>query len=243
MVNEMKENNSFLKGIKDGLPICIGYFAVSFAFGIASVQSGLSWLEALLISMTNLTSAGQVAGVPILACGGSLIELAVAQLVINSRYALMSVAVAQKMSKKVGVVQRLLISFGITDEVFAVSVSKEGNVGKRYMYGLIFTPWLGWSLGTLCGALADNLLPAVVISSLGVAIYGMFIAIVVPVMREEGSVTLCVLLAVMLSCLFHFVPMLQAVPSGFVIIICAVVASGLFSILAPIEVKEDENDD
>lgn len=231
----MKENNSFLKGIKDGLPICIGYFAVSFAFGIAAVQSGLSWLEAILISMTNLTSAGQVAGTPIIAGGGSLIELAVAQLVINSRYALMSVSVSQKLGKSVGFIHRFLIAFGITDEIFAVSVSNEKNVGKRYMYGLIFTPWIGWSLGTLCGALADNLLPAVVISSLGVAIYGMFIAIVVPVMKDERPVALCVLLAVAISCLFRYIPALQVVPNGFVIIICAVIASALFALFAPID--------
>lgn len=239
----MKENNSFTQGIKDGLPICIGYFAVSFAFGIAAVQSGLSWLEALLISMTNLTSAGQVAGTPIIAGGGSLIELAVAQLVINSRYTLMSVAVSQKLSKSIGFIHRFLISFGITDEIFAVSVSNEKYVGRRYMYGLILTPWLGWSLGTLCGALADNLLPEVVISSLGVAIYGMFIAIVVPVMKEEKPVALCVLLAVAISCLFRYVPVLQVVPNGFVIIICAVVASALFAFLVPIDGEEAKDHD
>lgn len=235
----MKENNSFMKGIKDGLPICIGYFAVSFAFGISAARSGLSWLEALLISMTNLTSAGQVAGTPVIAGGGTLVELAVSQLVINSRYALMSVAVSQKLGKSVGLPHRFLIAFGITDEVFAVSVSNEKNVGKRYMYGLILTPWLGWSLGTLCGALADNLLPAVVISSLGVAIYGMFIAIVVPVMKTERPVALCVLLAVAISCLFRYVPVLQVVPNGFVIIICAVIASALFAFLAPVAGEEE----
>ncbi len=237
------ENNSFTKGIKDGLPICIGYFAVSFAFGIAAVQSGLSWLEALLISMTNLTSAGQVAGVPIIASGGSLIELAVSQLVINSRYALMSIAVSQKFGKNVGFLNRLMIAFGVTDEVFAVSISNESNVGKRYMYGLILTPWIGWSLGTLLGALADNILPAVVIAALSVAIYGMFIAIVVPVMKKERSVTSCVLLAVALSCLFQYVPTLRAVPDGFVIIICAVVASAAFAFVAPIEQEEVASDD
>ena len=198
-MNKMKENNSFLKGLKDGLPICIGYFAVSFAFGIAAVQSGLSWLEAMLISMTNLTSAGQVAGTPIIAGGGSLIELAVAQLVINSRYALMSVSVSQKLSKSVGFIQRFFISFGITDEIFAVSVSNEKYVGKRYMYGLISISWLGWSLGTLCGALADNLLPAVVISSLGVAIYGMFIAIITPAAKSNIKVLIAVIVASIIS--------------------------------------------
>lgn len=235
------ENNNFFKGIKDGLPICIGYFAVSFAFGIFAVRSGLSWAEALLISMTNLTSAGQMAGVPIIAGGGTFAELAVSQLVINSRYALMSVSMSQKFGKSVSLLNRFLIAAGNTDEIFAVTVSNPSSVGKKYMYGLILTPWLGWSSGTLLGSLAENILPAIVISSLGVAIYGMFIAIVLPAMKKETRITLCVLFAVALSCLFKYVPFLSSVPSGFVIIICAVVSSAVFALLAPLpETKEAE---
>ena len=121
----MTENNSFFKGIKDGLPICIGYFAVSFAFGISAVGLGLTWVEALLISMTNLTSAGQLAGVPIIAGGGSIIEMAVSQLVINSRYALMSVSLSQKLGESIRLPHRFLVSFGNTDEIFAVSMTNK----------------------------------------------------------------------------------------------------------------------
>lgn len=227
------ENNNFLKGIKDGLPICIGYFAVSFAFGITAVQLGLSWVEAFLISMTNVTSAGQLAGVPILASGGSLIELVVSQLVINSRYSLMSVSLSQKLGKTVSLKNKFLIAFCNTDEVFAVAMSNKSQVGKKYMYGLILTPWLGWSFGTLLGSLANNLLPAIIISSLGVAIYGMFVAIVVPAMKKSSPVTLCVLFSIALSCLFKYVPFLSVVPAGFVIIICAVVSSAVFALIAP----------
>ena len=235
------ENNSFLKGIKDGLPICIGYFAVSFAFGISAVQSGLTWAEALLMSMTNLTSAGQVAGVPIIAGGGSFIELAVSQLVINSRYALMSVSVSQKLSKRVGLLHRFLIAFGNTDEIFAVTMSNKSSVGKKYMYGLILTPWIGWSSGTLLGSLAQNILPAVVISSLAVAIYGMFIAIVLPAMKKSFNITFCVLFAITLSCIFKYAPLLNKVPSGFVIIICAVISSAVFAFIAPTPEKKEED--
>ncbi len=232
------ENNKFSKGITDGLPICFGYLAVSFAFGISAVQGGLSWLEALLISAFNLTSAGQLAGVGVIIGSGSLIEMAVTQLVINSRYSLMSVSLSQKLSDKISLPERLLIAFGNTDEIFAVSVSNKGFVGKRYMYGLILTPYLGWSLGTLLGAVLGNVLPQIVISSLGLAIYGMFIAIVVPVVKKEKATLLCVLGAILLSCLFKYIPLLKIIPSGFVIIICAVIPSLIFAFAAPIDTEE-----
>lgn len=235
----MTENNNFFKGIKDGLPICIGYFAVSFAFGITAVGMGLSWVEALLISMTNLTSAGQLAGAPIIAGGGSLIEMAVSQLVINSRYALMSVSLSQKLGQSVKLRHKLLIAFGNTDENFAVAMSNKDAVGKKYMFGLILTPVLGWTSGTFFGAIADNILPAVVISALGIAIYGMFVAIVVPVMKKQKPVLFCVLLAIALSCAFEYLPILSKIPDGFVIIICAVAASAIFAVISPVPVEKE----
>lgn len=231
------EQNKFTKGITDGLPICIGYFAVSFAFGIAAVQSGLTWLEALLISATNLTSAGQVAGLPIIAGGGSFVEMAVSQLVINSRYSLMSVSLSQKLSDRITLPQRFLIAFGNTDEIFGVSVSNKGTVGPLYMYGLILTPYFGWSLGTLFGAVLGNVLPSIVVAALSVAIYGMFIAIVVPVVKKEINTALCVLFAIAISCAFKFIPILQIIPSGFTVIICAVIPSLVFAFAAPIETE------
>ncbi len=239
----MTENNNFLKGIKGGLPICIGYFAVAFAFGITAVQCGLTWVETLLISVTNLTSAGQLAGVPIIAGGGSLIEMAVSQLVINSRYALMSVSLSQKFGKSVKLPHRFLFSFTNTDEVFAVAMTNKNPVGKKFMFGLSLTPPIGWTLGTLFGAIADNILPAIVISALGVAIYGMFVAIVVPEMKHKKPIRLCVIFAVALSCAFYYIPVLKTIPSGFVIIICAVLASTLFAVAYPIPAEEGQADD
>lgn len=230
----MKEQNSFLTGIKDGIPICLGYLSVSFAFGIFSVESGLSIWEALLISMSCVTSAGQLAGVPIICTGGSFIELAATQLIINLRYSLMSVSLSQKLGKSVKMSDRFLISFVNTDEVFAVSSGKGENVGKRYMYGLILTPYLGWSMGTLLGAVAGNILPAIIISALGIAIYGMFVAIVIPQARKEKSVALCVAVAIALSCAFTYIPFINRLSSGFVIIICSVISSAIFAILSPL---------
>lgn len=235
----MKEHNSFLKGITDGLPICFGYLSVAFAFGIFATQNGLSALEALLISMTNLTSAGQLAAVPIIATGGTLLELAVAQLIINLRYALMSVSLSQKLGKSVRSFDRFIIAFGNTDEVFGVASSKDGNVGRNYLYGLILTPFIGWSTGTILGAVAGNILPASVTSALGIAIYGMFVAIVVPVAKKDHKVAICALIAIALGCAFRFVPFLSGVPSGFVIIICASAASALLALLAPVKTEKE----
>lgn len=238
-------NNSFKKGALDGIPIGIGYLSVSFAFGIFAVQCGLSPLEALLISMTNLTSAGQLAGVPIIASGGSFIELAATELIINSRYALMSVSLSQKLDKKVNFAQRLLIAFGNTDEIFAVSMGNRDKIGNRYFFGLMLAPWLGWSSGTIIGALAGAALPEIITVSLGVAIYAMLVAVVVPKVKEDKYCALCVLLAVALSCLFNFMPLLKSFAEsygGFVIIICAVASAAVMALVHPIKEEETTND-
>ena len=237
----MQEHNSFKQGIKDGIPICLGYLSVSFAFGIFAVSSGLSWVQALLISMTNVTSAGQLAAVPIMISGGSLIELFVSQLVINLRYALMSVSLSQKLGKTVKMRNRFLVSFMNTDEIFAVASGKYGTVGKRYLYGLILTPYLGWASGTFLGAVAGNILPQMVVSALGIAIYGMFIAIVVPVIKVSRATLWCVTGAIALSVIFEFVPLLKTIPGGFKIIICAVTASLFAAYFAPVKDEVNEN--
>ena len=223
---------TFKEGLRDGIPICLGYLSVAFAFGIFCIQSGLSIIEALLISATNVTSAGQLAGVPIIVGGGTLVEMAMTQLVINLRYALMSVSLSQKFGKDISMRDRIIIAFVNTDEVFAVASGKEHKVSKNYMYGLILLPFLGWTSGTLIGAVAGNIFPSVVIASLGVAIYGMFVAIVVPVAKKDKNVLICVCIAMVMSCLLNF---LTQIPSGFVIIICAIVASSIMAYVMPIE--------
>ena len=230
-------------GLRDGLPICFGYFAVSFAFGIFAVSSGLSILEAVFISAFNLTSAGQLAAVPIIAGGGSFIELALTQLVINARYALMSVSLSQRLGSTVKMRHRFLIAFANTDEIFAVSSSKEAHVGLKYMLGLIVTPFLGWTLGTLVGAAAGNILPDMVVVALQIAIYAMLIAVVVPAAKDNGKVAIAALLAIALSCVFYFVPIFKLIPSGFSIIIIAVGVSALMAIFAPLPDEKGENEE
>ena len=241
-MNTNSENNNLRMGIRDGMPICIGYLAVSFAFGISAVGMGLSIWEVVLISMFNLTSAGQLAGVPIIARGGSFFELGLTQLIINLRYSLMSVSLSQRLSQSVRMRDRFLISFANTDEVFAVSMSKDAMLGRKYFYGLILPPFLGWTLGTLFGAVLGNVLPIIIISALGVAIYAMFIAIVVPVMKTDLKTALAVFSAIALSCVFYYTPVLNKIPKGFVIVICAVAISILFALIAPIPEEDLEGE-
>lgn len=232
--------NSFVKGLKDGLPICFGYFSVAFAFGIFAVGQGLSAWQTVAVSLANVTSAGQLAGVPIMVGGLPFLEMAATQLIINLRYALMSVSLSQKVASNVSIVDRLIISFVNTDEVFAVASGCPGMVGRNYLYGLILTPYIGWSFGTAVGAVAGNVLPAIVISALGIAIYGMFVAIVVPAMRKDRAVLGVTFCAVGLSTLFRYAPGLRNLSAGMAIVVCAVAASALFAWLRPLEAEGEE---
>ena len=216
---------SLRQGIRHGIPIGLGYLSVSFAFGMKAVGDGLTVLQAVLISMTNLTSAGQIAALPLMVGGASLAEMALTQLTINLRYALMSLSLSRKLDGSMGTRQRLIFSFANTDEIFAVASSQPGKVGKHYLYGLMLAPWIGWSLGTFLGGAAGTLLPAFVRTALGIAIYGMFLAIILPPARKSRPVRFVVLVAVGLSLCFRYIPGLNTVSSGFVIIICGVLAA------------------
>lgn len=230
----------FKAGIKDGIPICLGYFSVSAAFGVSAVKMGIPAWMAVLMSLTNLTSAGQFAGTTLLASGGSYVELIVTMLIINARYFLMSLSVSQKIDSRFTYPKRLFASFGITDEVFAVSMQKEKELSFTYMVGLIATPVLGWTLGTLSGAVATSLLPEVLSDAMGIALYGMFIAIIVPPARENVNVGFTVLMAIAASCIFAYVPGLNNISSGWAVIIVTLVVSAVAAVMFPIAEKEGE---
>ena len=230
----------FLRGLRDGVPIGLGYLSVSFAFGITAVSRGVPAWIALLISMTNMTSAGQLAGLDLMVIGCAMGEMILTQCVINMRYALMSVSLSQKVDQSVRLRDRFLIAFGNTDEVFAVASGQPGKVGRYYLFGLIVAPYIGWSSGTLLGAVASGLLPESVMAALGIAIYGMFVAIVIPPAKKSRAVAWVLGGAVALSCAFRYIPVLNRVSGGFVIIICAVAAAALGAILAPIADEEQQ---
>jgi predicted branched-subunit amino acid permease len=230
-----KLSNSFSSGIKDGIPIGLGYLSVSFTFGIIAINSGIPIWIAVLISMTNLTSAGQFAGIGLINAGAPYIEMALAQLVINMRYALMSLSLTQKTDKSFNIIHRLILSFGITDEIFAVASGKEHEIGTNYMYGLITIPYLGWATGTLLGAAAGSILPDSISSAMNIAIYGMFLAIIIPPAKKSRPVLLVIIFSVVISFLLHYAPFLNKLSEGFAIIICTIVASGLGAVLYPVK--------
>lgn len=231
--------NSFAKGLKDGITIGLGYFSVSITFGLMAVSMGIPVWAAVLISMTNLTSAGQFASLSIITGGAPLFEMALTQLVINARYFLMSLSLSQKIHGGISTLDRLIISFFNTDEIFAVASAQDGEVGRRYLAGLAVIPYLGWTGGTLIGAVATSFLPESVAAALGIAIYGMFMAIIIPPAKKSRSVLLVVIVSAVLSCLFKWIPVLNTVSSGFVIIICALASATVGALVAPI--KEEEN--
>ena len=233
------KNTDINKGLKDGLPIGLGYFSVSFAFGLSTVTAGFAIWQALLISMTNLTSAGQLAGVTLMAAIAPFAEIALAQLVINIRYSLMSISLSQKLDNSFTLLDRFFLSAFITDEIFAVA-SSYPSISRKYMRALAVLPYIGWTSGTLAGAVLGQILPADLVSSLGIAIYGMFIAIIIPPAKKSKAVLGVVLTAATLSCLIKYTPISNYISEGFSIIICAIVTATLFAVLCPVKEKEDD---
>lgn len=214
----------------------LGYLSVSFGFGITAVSKGISALWASLISLTNLTSAGQAAGVDIIAAGGALLEMVLVQITINMRYSLMALSLSQKLDKRFTTPHRLAVSYGITDEIFAVCSAQDGLLTPAYMYGMIFVATLGWTAGTVMGAMAGQLLPAAVSGAMGLVLYGMFIAIVIPPCKKERGVLIVSLAAVAMSLVFKYV--FTAVSGGFAMIVCAIAASALGALLFPVKTDE-----
>lgn len=235
-MNTKKE--SFLKGIQDGIPIALGYFAVSFTFGIMGVSGGLGIWQTTLISLTNLTSAGQFAGLGIILAGGSYFEMMLTQLIINLRYCLMAFSISQKLRRDETWLHKFGVAFGITDEIFGVSVLQQGKVSAFYNYGAMCVAIPGWTIGTLIGAISGDVLPEMLVSALSIAIYGMFLAVIIPPAKKSRAVFLVVLAAMAVSSVFATVPVLKQVSSGFVIIITTLLVAGLAAVISP--VKEEE---
>ena len=227
----------YFKGLLDGVPIALGYLSVSFGFGILAVRSGLTALASVVISATNLTSAGQAAGIAIIAAGGSFFEMALTQLVINLRYGLMSISLSQKLDDTFNTPRRLLVAYGITDEIFAVASAQKGLLTARYMYGLISISTLGWCTGTLLGASAGQFLPESVTNAMGIVLYAMFIAIVIPPAKKSRGVLAVASSAAVCSMLFKY--LLPQVTGGFAIIFSAIIAAIAGALVFPVSDDEE----
>ena len=230
---------SYFRGVRAGVPIGLGYLSVSFGLGILAVSMGLSAWQAVLISMVTLTSAGQLSGIHTMCVPGQYMEMLVSQLTINIRYSFMSICLSQKTDPKFKGIYRLLLGFFMTDEIFAVA-STEKSVSRSYFLGLAAAPYIGWAGGTLLGALLGDVLPERVMGALCLAIYAMFVAIIVPQIRAEKTLGLIVGVSVLLSALFYYLPVLNGISSGLSVTVCAIVAAVLGAWFFP---KKDEEDD
>ncbi|MBQ6170252.1 MAG: AzlC family ABC transporter permease [Ruminococcus sp.] len=231
--------NNFLRGMSHGIPICLGYLSVSFGFGILAVsKAGLSVFQASIISASNLTSAGQKAGIDVIAAGGTIIEMILLQLTINIRYSLMALSLSQKLDKRFTTPHRLMASYGITDEIFAVCSAQKTPLTPPYMYGMILIAAVGWVTGTALGAAAGELLPLSVSKAMEIVLYGMFIAIIIPPAKKQHSVLFVIAMAAALSVVFRYC--LPMVSDGFAIIISAVAASAAAAFIFPVKDEEAE---
>ena len=229
---------NFRTGVHHGIPIALGYFSVATAFGLIAVNGGCTAVEALFISMFNVTSAGQFAGVTVMASAGSYIEMAMTQFLINARYSLMAISLSQKVDSRFTTLPRILLSTFITDEIYAVAIGQKEDVSAKYYAGLSCLPYVGWAAGTFFVAFMGNILPQVLTTSLSIGLYGMFIAIVVPVVKSSRKTLIIVGISLAISCLLYFIPAFDKVSAGFAIIISAVIASAAGALLFPIDDEE-----
>lgn len=231
----MKNVREWRIGFKNGIPIALGYFAVSFTFGILAKQAGLNPFEAVFMSATNLTSAGQFAGLTLIATAATIAEIAATQLIINSRYFLMSFALSQKIDPETSFFHRLVMSFGITDEVFGVSVARQGRLSPYYVYGVMCAAIPGWSLGTLFGVISGNILPPRMISALSIALFGMLLAVIIPAAKESKVILGLIIFSMVTSFIFASIPILATISSGLKIIILTFVIAGVAAFVFPVK--------
>ena len=232
---QQTDKKNFKEGLRDGIPIAVGYLAVSFTLGIAAKNVGISVLQATVMSLTNSTSAGQFAAISAISAGTTYVEMAVMQFVINLRYMLMSCALSQKLDRKATLLQRLIMGGGITDEIFGISATRDGVLNPYYTYGAMSLAIPGWALGTFLGVVMGTVLPHKLVSALSVALYGMFIAIIIPPARNNRILSAIIVIAMLASLAFEKLPVLSGISSGTKVIILTVVIAGIAALAFPVE--------
>ncbi len=244
MKRTLQKNSDFTYGLKKGLPIALGYIPVSFTFGLMAVGGGLPPLTAVFISLTNLTSAGQFAGTNLILEGAGYLEITLATLVINIRYMLMSLSLSQKIDTKITLIQRLIFGFGITDETFTIASMEKGKLSYSYLRGLIAGPIIGWTLGTALGAFISSALPRDFGNAMGIALYAMFIAIIIPPAKRSKSISMIILITVAINLLLKYIPIFGFISSGFRMIFATVSGAAIGAALWPVaDESSSENTD
>ena len=233
-----RHGEALREGILDGVPIALGYLAVSFSLGIAARKVGLDAVQGFFASLFNNASAGEYAGFAVIGAGGSLLELAVVMLVANARYLLMSCSMAQRFSPDTPIIHRVLVGFDLTDELFGIAIARPGEVDPYYSYGAMVVALPGWAFGGMAGVIAGSVLPERVVSALSVALFGMFLAIIIPPARKSRVVAGLVLASFATSALFAWAPLLSGLSEGVRTIILTVALSALAAALFPVDEKD-----
>lgn len=236
----MKDKTSiYVQGMKHGIPIALGYFAVAFTLGITAKLEGLTTFQASLMSALMLASAGEMAAISMIAAGAGITEMIATTIVINLRYLLMSSALSQKLRSEEPFYHRFFMAYGITDEIFGISVAVPGKLSPYYMYGAMTVAAPGWVLGTFLGACIGMIMPERVMSAFGVALYGMFLAVVIPPSKTSKIIASVVAVSMLASAVFSVLPILNQISSGFQIILLTILLAGIAAILFPIKEEED----
>jgi len=230
----------YKKGLKDGIPIGLGYFAVAFTLGIVAAKAGLTAFQALIATGLTNASAGGYAGFSIIAENGGYVAMAISQLVVNARYLLMSASLSQKLKPETSLLHRALVAFDVTDEVFGISIAVKGNLNPFYNYGAMTVAIPGWALGAFFGVIMGDVLPNSLVSALSVGLYGMFLAIIIPPARKEKIIAILVVISMALSLAFSKIPVICEISSSMRVIILTVVISLAAAIIFPREDDADE---
>lgn len=225
---------NFLHGMKDGVPIGLGYFAVSFSLGIAAQSAGITPFQGLIMSMLNNASAGEYAGIAAIKANASYIEIALLILIANARYLLMSCSLSQKLSPDLPLIHRMLIGFNVTDEIFGIGIAHSYPLPPSYMYGASAVSIPSWALGTMFGIIAGNMLPVNIVTALSAAIFGMFIAIIIPPCRENHFMLGVILVSFLISSLFAIIPGIASLSESVRIIILTLLIAGAAAIIRPV---------
>ena len=242
-MKELSGKQWFLKGMRDGIPIGMGYFAVAFTLGIAAKKAGMTAVQAALMSLLMHASAGQFAAIGMITAGAGYVEIAVTELVVNLRYLLMSGALSQKIRRDRPYFHRFLVAYDVTDEIFGLSMTVPGRLDPFYTYGVMSVASPGWVIGTFFGAVMGAVMPARILSAMNVALYGMFLAVVIPAAKKSRIIAGVVAVSMAAGTLFAAIPGISGISAGFRIIILTILVAGGAAILFPVAKETEEAED
>ena len=237
-----RNKNAFVNGLRDGIPIALGYFAVAFSLGIVARKAGLNAFQGFLSSILNHASAGEYAEFTVIMANAPYVEMALIIFITNIRYMLMSFALSQRFAPDTSIIHRLFVGFGVTDEIFGITIARPHDINPYYTYGAMTIALPSWAAGTAIGIIAGNILPASVVSALGVALYGMFIAIIIPPAKKDKIVAGAVCASFLISWIVSKISLFDRISDSMKICILTVLIAGVVALLFPISPDSEDSE-